>query len=333
MTSSDKNLAQPVAVIGCGEVLEDWIPSGDGLEHRPGGAPLNMTAESARFGLNVSLLCCVGPDESSQKMIKTIAQQGVATDLVFEDPESVLCHTEVQVDPQTGERKFVFFKEKASFAALSKEMVEKVRFPKAGWFHCGTVCLLSEKTIEAQEKAVTLAKENGLIVTFDPNFRPSLFAPGVQEELARRFAVYADVIKVGEDEVPLICSTGKVADLFKMCPDLKLVILTKGKDGMSAVYRDGSSISIDGVKPRQISDTVGCGDVSFGAFVGRLGQLGIDTPEKLVEADKETIRSALAYAAVAGSLQCERKGGLPTPTLEEIDELASLRGVDLEVRK
>lgn len=318
-----------VSLISFGEVLDDWVPTPVGFDRRAGGAPLNMAAEARAFGLQVSIMTCLGEDEASQRMRRVIIDQGLEADLVFTDSEAVLAHTEVQVDPNTGERQFIFFKDKASFAAMRTTMLKPEMFNRSGFFHCGTVCLINDDVIACQRRAVELARRAGMVVTFDPNFRPTLFEPGVQEALAKDFLALADIAKLSEEEVGSIVPGGDVETLLKEYPNLTFLLLTKGSEGMELYLRNGSRITTPGVKPRRVADTVGCGDVSFGAFIGRLGAQGLSDTFSLRRATEAQLKSALACSAVAGALQVERKGGLPVPNLGEIRELAKARKVEL----
>ena len=72
------------------------------------------------------------------------------------------------------------------------------------WFHTGGIfAALSETTADVIEEAMISAKKHGTIVSYDLNYRPSLWKSigGIQkaQEVNRRLARYVDVM-IGNEE-------------------------------------------------------------------------------------------------------------------------------------
>lgn len=321
------------SLLAFGEVLEDYVPVGDGYLKLAGGAPLNMAAEAVKFGLPTKMITELGGDQASQRLLKAMKDEGLDTSLVSLDKDLVLCHTAVTVNPSTGEREFRFYKDKASFLGLCEDDIKDEWVNKGDVVHIGTVCLLGEGIIKAQLKLVSLAQKKGAMVTFDPNLRPSLFKPGEQERLAKAFLPYANVLKLGRDEIePIVGSDDEkkaASYLFATHPALALVLVTDGGKGLRAYLRNGECVAVGSVKPLKMVDTVGCGDASFGAFIGSLSRQGFNTLDELEEISEKEIHMSLVYAALAGSFVCGQKGALPMPTVPELDSLAKIRGIKL----
>lgn len=322
--------------IAFGETLEDYVPGEDGKFIKlVGGAPLNLASEVASFGVKTHIITCLGKDLASQRVLDMIRREHIEEDMISFDPKSVLCHTEVAVDSKTGERKFTFFKDKASFLSLSENDIKEEYFSQGDVLHIGTVCLLGEKIIAAQKKACELALKKSMLITFDPNFRPSLFKKGVQERLALQFLPFADVLKLGEEEVKCFspsaydAGTG-VIDLMKQFSNLKLVLLTLGAKGMELFIRgEVSPLMVPSVCPPKIVDTVGCGDSSFGAFIGFLTKEGYALRDGILKTPAYTLEKALKIASIAGSLVCGQKGALPMPEVSKLYSFAKERNIEL----
>lgn len=312
-----------------GETLEDCYPCEKPSRKCVGGAPLNVAAMSAAQGIDSHIITCLGIDEGSRHVLETLKQCGIMTDLVQENPSSILCHTEVQVDDKTGERSFRFFKENASFLKMDYSSDWEKEMASALLLHIGTVCLLDDKIIEVQKRACLLAQEKDCLISLDPNFRPSLFSTERQAFLTRLFLPYTAILKVGKEE--FFALTGKesskssLAVFFEEYPSLKLALVTMGKEGMDLYRRDDIFLHQDAIPTRKMVDTLGCGDITYGAFLSELAKRGLLTEERLGNAPEKELSDSLLVAAVAGSLECERKGALPVPSQEEIKErLASL---------
>lgn len=318
-------------LIAIGEALEDRYPSENPPRAQVGGAPLNVAAMAAGLGLDSHFITCLAEDEGSERVMAKIKECGINTDMIEIDPSRVLCHTEVTVAPVTGERQFFFFKENASFLGLKLEDIKSEWFIGCDVFHMGTVCLLDANMIDVQHKAATLAQENGALITLDPNYRPTLFKSEIQTELTKDFIRYAALVKLGEDEFPLV--TGREADrrsvesFFASYPSVQALLLTRGSVGMELYLRNGRCLTQRSVRPTSIVDTVGCGDISFGAFVSTLALDGVNGHTDLCSVSDAKYAKALRMAVLAGAEECSRQGALPVPTRDGMEKLAELRGI------
>jgi 2-dehydro-3-deoxygluconokinase len=121
----------------------------------------------------------------------------------------------------------------------------------ARWFHCGGVfCGLSESTPQVALEAMKAAKESGAIVSYDLNYRESLWKQhGGKEkawEVNRTLARYVDVMLGNEEdfgsalgfELPVQPRDGSysnlntasfktlIQDVLSKCPDLSVVAMS-----------------------------------------------------------------------------------------------------------
>ena len=312
-------------IIALGEALEDWVPSEDGTWHKlQGGAPLNLVCQASNLGVRSALITVLGCDEASERMRRRFEEYRLDLRAVRFDSDTVLCHTEVKVDPETGERKFRFFKDRASFAALRASDIKLDLLKDYTVFHCGTVALQNQGVIDAQLAACRMARALGMVVAFDPNLREGLFEGDTQIQLSRQFLSFAHILKVGEDEARVIAGIDDTEEAIKSLmssyPELLLVVCTLGDKGIKLYSRNLDSIFVPAYKPKVIKDTVGCGDVTFGAFIASLIQAGMCGPEWLYSVSENTLAAALKTAAAAGSLQCEHSGAFPIPGAKEIQD-------------
>ena len=91
---------------------------------------------------------------------------------------------------------------------LAEEDVAEEAIPDAENFHFGTLSMTHEGVRKATKKAISIAKEKGIIISFDPNLRPSLWE---SMEIAREQVLYGlnfcDVLKISDNEIQWL--TGK----------------------------------------------------------------------------------------------------------------------------
>lgn len=138
-----------------------------------------------------------------------------------------------------------------------------------------------------------MAKEKGLLISFDPNLRLSLWE---NEDCLRKtvnaFLPLADIVKISDEELEFI--TGKT-DIEEALPDLlqgntKCVVYTMGKDG-AAVYTKNLKAVSQGYCV-DVVDTTGAGDSFIGAFEYQLLRDGVENIETV---SKETFEEYLEF--------------------------------------
>jgi len=58
---------------------------------------------------------------------------------------------------------------------LTEDEVDEELIKSSRLFHFGTLSMTSESGEAATKKAIRIAKENGLLISFDPNYRKPLW--------------------------------------------------------------------------------------------------------------------------------------------------------------
>ena len=308
-------------IIGLGEVLLDYVKQGNNLDKFVGGAILNFLAMTSKFAPSY-LITCLGYDEDSNLALKTIKDENINCDFVKFNKDVQLAHSIASIDPITKDRSFEFDLEKASFLDINEDDINQDYFLKCDLFHIGSVILLNQQTFLAQLKGCKIAKENDALISFDPNFRPALFKKGQQEELVKQFLNYANIVKLGIDEISLISKgnnlEAQVKYLFDNYLNIQVILITLASKGMSLFLKDGRQFSCNSYKPDIMVDTIGCGDISYGTFIGCLFSKGRLTICDILNTKDDEFQKAIEYASKAGSLQCQHKSAFPIPKLKDI---------------
>lgn len=155
---------------------------------------------------------------------------------------------------------------------LTEEEIDPSFVQSARIFHFGTLSMTHEGVRKATKKAVKAAKENGCLISFDPNLRPPLWET---LELAREQMEYGftqcDILKISDNEIQFV--TGKedydegIACLQERY-QIPLILLTMGKDGSRAYYKD-LRVEQKGFSVKTI-ETTGAGDTFCGCSLGYL---------------------------------------------------------------
>lgn len=299
-----------------GEILIDLTQTGISelgipqFAANPGGAPANLAVAAARLGASAAFLGKVGADNFGIFLRGTLAANGVDVSGMVTDPRNGTTLAVVSLDSQ-GERSFSFYRDSSADVNLRADEIPEERLKSTRFLHFGSVSLTTEPASSATLYAAKSAKKNGALISYDPNYRASLWtdeATAVERMLEP--LPFVDVVKVSDEELPLLTGTAdlEAGSALLAAKGVRLVLVTLGADG--AFYRfNGHTGHIPAV-PCQVGDTNGAGDTFFGAL---LAQLARSAPfETLTIGELERI---IAFSNKAASLTASRHGAIPAMPL------------------
>lgn len=313
-------------VIALGELLIDFTENGFSangnplLEANPGGAPCNVLAMLQNLGKKTAFIGKVGKDAFGDYLKDTVCQVGIDVTNLIQDATvpTTLAFVHTAAD---GDRSFSFYREPGADMMLSESEIDYSQITDAKIFHFGTLSMTHDGVRAATIKAVDYAKSHGLLISFDPNYRPPLWK---KEEAAKEMIRYGcsvcDILKISDDEITFIMEKDTVEEAIPLFLEMhrpKLMCVTCGKHGSIAIYKD-MQVACDAVLRPDTIETTGAGDTFMGCMLNYVLEHGI---ENLTEDD---LRRMQQFAAMAASIITTRKGALKVmPTKNEIraDEL------------
>ena len=304
-----------------GEVLIDLTQSGwteQGIprfDANPGGAPANLAVAASRLGAKTAFIGRVGRDSFGDYLRRCLAENGVDVSGMSVDEKERTTLAVVALD-EKGERTFSFYRDPSADVNLSMAHMPLALLGSTKVLHFGSVSLTAEPARTATLEAARTAKASGAWVSYDPNYRSSLWP---DEETAIRNMLeplpLVDILKVSDEELPLLTGISDPAEGSARLVEqgVRLVLVTLGAHG--AFYRfDGHTGHVPGV-PCVVGDTNGSGDTFFGAALSQLVKL--DSLDELTIPELERI---LAFANKAASITTSRHGAIPAmPTLQEVE--------------
>lgn len=306
-------------ITAIGEILIDLTQTGaspQGVElfaANPGGAPANLAVAAARLGASSAFLGKVGRDNFGQILRRTLEDNGVDTSGLLSDaaPTSVAV---VSVSPD-GEQSYVFFR--GADVNLIPDEVDELRLEQSKFLHFGSVSLTAGPSRSATIYAARHAHRSGVLVSYDPNYRPFLWRAQADAQQWMTIPLpLVDVIKVSEEELFLITGTRdpQQGSLLLEEKGISLILITLGARG--AFFRwKGHTGHIPAI-PVEATDTTGAGDAFLGAVLSRLSARG-DAPLEGLE--PEELRDILTFATRAAAWTCTRSGAIPAmPTLAQL---------------
>lgn len=312
-------------ICGMGEFLIDFTSSSPDENGKPryaanpGGAHPNVLAAAARFGHPTAMLSRVGSDSLGQFLVDTLNGLGVNTDGVIRDEvnNTTLAFVHNAAD---GDRSFSFYWRNSANTLFSAEDLREDILRDSRILQLGTVIMSTPVGRATTMRALELAKENGLIVSFDPNLRPSMWDDlSEMVPCVRQVIPYAQILKVSEEEAELLTGEADVEQaslmLMEEFPNLELVFVTLGADG--CFYRSKqysgrcASFKVDAV------DTTGCGD----SFTGGVLCTFLDYGCALSELTEAQLKQMVQTGCSIGAYVATKYGGvLSMPTPAQLEE-------------
>jgi fructokinase len=237
-----------------------------------GGAPANFAVMAARLGNHVALLSRVGWDDLGKQALERLESHPVDASLVQIDSQHETGR--VTVHFEEGQPQYTIHQPAAWDALeLSEEWVRIASRADAICFGS-----LAQRGLESRQTIQTLVAQTSqkCVRVFDVNLRKPFYTSEVVEESLE----LATVIKMNEDEVPLVLDLlGMPIEsellpgdklrlsakrLFEEFPALQLVAVTRGGHGSLLVTREAFH-EHPGI-PTQVMDTIGAGDAFTAAL-------------------------------------------------------------------
>lgn len=320
-------------IVCLGEALCDLVSNQPGMglvnsttfEKAAGGAPTNVAAGVAILGAESGLIAKVGKDHFGEFIRQTLFDAGVdLTGFVMSpDYETQLAFVAVNAE---GVPDFSFHVKRSADQMLDEAELDEGWIGEGSTFHFGSITLINEPARGTTLRAVEIARDNGLLVSYDPNLRPPLW-PSMDE--AHHWMCegvgLCDFIKVSEYELTFITGIedqqAAIEKLWSMGPELVAVTLGPGGclyyNGKVMGHADGFSVPVE--------ETTGCGDAFVAASL-----VWLDECERDISAlTEEDLGEMFRFANAAGALTATGKGAIPSlPTRNEVHELLGLEPVE-----
>lgn len=315
-------LIKPFATFGtiwvCGEVLIDRLPSptvsneGKGKwTNIVGGGAANTAKCISRLGYDVQFIDGLSTDHYGVLAKTELLNDDVGLELCLHDSGKPTCLATVSLD-ENKKAAYEFLIDGTATFEFDKSWLPDFDLHKPSVLHLGTLATVIEPGASAiYDWAAEGAIKHDIPIVFDPNIRPSVMPDRkTYQKSVERFAKISSVIKASDDDIEWLYPKiphEDVARNWLAGKSTSLVIVTKGKDGLTSMTEDGDVMSEPATKEIEVKDTVGAGDTVGAILTEGVVKHGIT---KLV-GDPECLRSILRRAIKASGITCSREGCKP----------------------
>lgn len=272
------------------------------------GAEVNVAIGLKRLEHSVSYVTKLGLDPFGTYIENKLKAEGLDAQVTKDSGHFTgyqLKNKVTEGDPQV-----FYFRRNSAASCLSEEDIENVELEGAKVLHItGIPPALSLSCRKATYRLIERARENGMLVSFDPNLRPSLWeSQEVMIETVNDIASKADLVLPGTGEGLILMGSDKPEEIaaFYREKGARMVIVKAGAKGAYVDSEEGKRF-YPGYKVKEVVDTVGAGD---GFAVGVLSAY----LEGLSE--EEMADRGNAIGSIQVSVASDNEG---LPTREELD--------------
>ena len=298
-------------------------------------AKSNVAASLANFGLITEFVTRLPANDIGDACLTYIKQYEIGTDFIVRGGERLGIFF-LETGAVQRASKVIYDRANSSMANIKPKMINwKTVFADATWFHwSGITPAISSGAAEVCLEAAKTAKEMGLTVSCDLNYREKLWKWGKQPgEVMSELIQYADVAIGNEEDAEKVFGikapnadvvTGKVQNdnylfvcenLVKRFSNLRTIVFTL-RSSISASHNSWSGVLWHKGKfyigPRyeitHIVDRVGSGDLFAGGLI--YGLLSYDDPQL-----------ALNFAVAASCLKHTVFGDVNLVSKAEVEKL------------
>ncbi|OBZ12378.1 sugar kinase [Bacillus sp. FJAT-26390] len=264
------------------------------LEQSFGGAESNVAIGLARLGTSVGWFGALGDDPFGKIILKTLRGEGVdvsRAQLSAEAPTGMMFREHV-----AGRLAVHYFRKHSAASRMLPEQLDENYIRGAKLLHVtGITAALSEDCRRTLRRAVDIAKDAGVLVSFDPNLRLKLWSIEEARETLLPLAADADYFLPGWDELKLLYNTDDYEYVKGELNKLKAVSIIKGRGDTTVVLNNGQEESLPFYPAEQVVDTVGAGDGFCAGFLAGIMK-GLTPVE------------AVRLASINGSLVVQMRG-------------------------
>lgn len=280
-------------VVTLGETMVLFSPMQSGplryvhnFQKRIAGAESNVAIGICRLGHSSGWISKVGEDEFGKYLLREIQAEGVDVSRV---KTTKLGPTGVMFKEigEARETKVYYYRRGSAASLMTPEDLDPDYIKSAKILHLtGITPALSPNCLDTVREAIRIAKESGVMVSFDPNIRLKLWGKEEAGRVLRELLPQVDLALPGLDEAEIIFGRSPVEQLLDSFLNLgvKLVVLKTGSQGC-LVADATQTIAVNAFEVDRVVDPIGAGDAfAAGFLVGMLENKSLMESAKLANA-------------------------------------------------
>lgn len=265
-----------VDIITIGESLVEFstnqkLEDAECLHKYYGGDSLVVAIAARRLNSSVGFITCLGNDAFKDYMLKSWEKEGLDTSHVkiVDDKNGVYMVSR----PADGEKEFIYYRKKIAPAKLSIDDIDEDYIKSAKIVYAsGITQSLSIASREAVKKAFEIARENGVMTAYDPNYSSLISTNEDAREYFDEILPLSDVLFMSSKyDTKSIFDISSLENIMKMLTDsgVQTVVIKSSQDCGYYVNSQRNTVFVPFYTDKVV-DTTSSGDAFNGAFLHAL---------------------------------------------------------------
>ncbi len=305
MSSLTSPPIQPdIDFLGIGELLIDFIAEEKGVPLEQvgafrrylGGSPANIAINIVRLGGRSALIARVGGDPFGIFLREKLHADGVLADFVRVEADAPTSVVFINRGASTPE----FFALRGADMRLSRADVSPQLITRARIIHASAFALVSDSARHAIRFAFGLARQQGKIISLDPNYSPQLW-PDREEALQVLASLYPLVTftKPSLDDAHRLFGRGRSPEEYiERFHQLGATTIVLSMGAAGVLLSDGQTLKRIPVRPLAVVDATGAGDAFWAGFL-------------MASLDGLPLNACVQFGRIIAEMKLQRAGPLP----------------------
>jgi 2-dehydro-3-deoxygluconokinase len=262
-----------------------------------GGDTLNVAIAAARLGSNTAYVTRLGDDIFAAELRDLMQREAIDMTALRADRGAPTGLYFVTHGPSG--HVFTYRREGSAASRMLPADLDPGLIASARFLHASGISqAISETAAETVAAAISMARNAGVGVSFDTNFRSRLWTAEKARPVIEAAAAQADILKTSAEDAAALFGLTAPPDVARHLLGLgaKAVIITLGREGVVIATAAGREL----IPGRQVSavDATGAGDAFTGALLAELSR-GVPLARAARFANAAAALSTLGYGAIA----------------------------------
>ena len=301
-------------IISIGECMielfsEQPMETADTFQRSFAGDSLNILVAASRLGTSTGYVTRVGNDPFTSYLLSSWQAEGIDTSHARRVEGFNAVHFVAQLPG--GDREFVYYRKGSAPSTMGPDDLDPEYIGAAKILHVsGIAQAISESARATTLKAAQIARERGVAVSYDPNYRHQLWShEDAREAMEQTLPYVTYFMPSAPADTDVLFGTSVPEDVISEARSrgVEITAVKLGERGV-VVGTSDSIIECPAYTPGRVVDTTGAGDAFNGAFLhGILSGMNV--------------RDAATLGTVTAGLKVRGRGALTTmPTSDEVHD-------------
>jgi 2-dehydro-3-deoxygluconokinase len=316
-------------LIGLGEVMlrlsppnKEKISQSETFEKNAGGSELNVVSGAAMLGIRSAIVTKLPENKMGHFIRNKIRYGNVSDDYIIYDhsPQKRLGVYYYESGAYPRKSSVIYDRANSSFCSLSLDELPEDIYAKTKIFHISSITLALDPSLkETAIEMIHKFHEAGAYISFDVNYRASLWSEEEAKKTVEAIFPYVDFLFVSEETSRrMLQRTGTLEEIMKGYADTYgcTLIATTRREAVSPthhnfnskIYMNGNFYEEEPYNNIEVIDRIGSGDAYLAGVLYGLIKYG--TPERAIEIGN-------ALSAVKNTVA----GDMSASSIEEIESV------------